>query len=150
VAERAAEGAAETVAENVAETVAGIAAVLSRRAKALRAAHAVLAVVELASLGYVWVCAATGRRDKRLGLAVALLAAEGAALVVGHGDCPLGPLQERWGDPKPLFELVLPPRAAKVAVPVLSAVAVAGVVTVAARRTPPVDYPQQASCANSS
>ena len=140
----------EPVADTVAERMAGLAAVLPRRAKALRAAHAVLAVVELASLGYVWVCAVTGRRDKRLGLAVALLAVEGAALVVGHGDCPLGPLQERWGDPKPLFELILPPRAAKAAVPVLTVVAVTGVVTVATRRAPAVDYSTHAERAESS
>jgi len=108
--------------------------VLAGRAKALRAAHALLAVVELAGLGYVWVCAATGRRDRRLALAVGLLAAEGAALVVGRGSCPLGPLQERLGDPTPLFELVLPPRAAKAAVPVLAVVAVGGVAALAVRR----------------
>jgi hypothetical protein len=101
---------------------------LSRAAAAYRAAHASFAVVQLASLGYVWSCALNGRRDRLLGAAVGFLALEGAALVVGKGNCPLGPFQERLGDPVPLFELVLPPRAAKAAVPVLAAVAVAGVV----------------------
>jgi hypothetical protein len=36
------------------------------------------------------------------------------------------PLQRRLGDPVPMFELVLPPRAAKAAVPVLAGVALAG------------------------
>jgi hypothetical protein len=49
------------------------------------------------------------------------------ALVIGRGNCPLGPFQARLGDPVPLFELVLPPRAAKAAVPVLAAVTAAGV-----------------------
>jgi hypothetical protein len=99
---------------------------LGRAAAAYRVAHAAFAVVQLGSLGYVWGCALTGRRDRLLRAAVGLLGAEGAALIVGRGNCPLGPFQARLGDPVPLFELVLPPRAAKAAVPILSAVALAG------------------------
>lgn len=106
---------------------------LPPRAVALRLAHAGVAVAELAALGYVWTCALTGRRDRRLGVCVAALAAEGVALAAGRGSCPLGPLQRRWGDPVPLFELVLPPRAAKAAVPVLAAAAVTGVAVVGGR-----------------
>jgi hypothetical protein len=62
------------------------------------------------------------------------LCVEGAALIVGHGDCPIGPMQAEWGDPVPFFELVLPPRAAKAAVPVLGVVAVAGIVVLVLRR----------------
>ena len=93
--------------------------------------------MQLASLGYVWGCALTGRRDRLLRAAVGLLGAEGAALIVGRGNCPLGPFQARLGDPVPLFELVLPPRAAKAAVPVLAAVAVAGIAAVGI--LPPAD-----------
>ncbi|MGH2483300.1 MAG: hypothetical protein ACRDE9_02445 [Candidatus Limnocylindria bacterium] len=100
---------------------------LGRAAVGYRVAHAAFAVVQLASLGYVWGCALTGRRDRLLRAAVGLLGAEGAALIVGRGNCPLGPFQARLGDPVPLFELVLPPRAAKAAIPVLAAVAVAGI-----------------------
>ena len=100
---------------------------LTRPAAALRAVHALIAVVELASLGYVWRCAITGRRGAHLGKATAVLVGEGAALVVGGGDCPLGPLQQRTGDATPLFELVLRPDAARRAVPVLAAVATTGV-----------------------
>jgi hypothetical protein len=110
---------------------------LGRQAAALRTAHLVIAGLGLGSLGYLWACAVTRRRDRTLGVAVGLLAAEGAALVVGRGDCPLGPLQERLGDPTPLFELALPPRAAKAAVPLLTAVAAAGLVTLIARRPTP-------------
>jgi hypothetical protein len=62
------------------------------------------------------------------------LCVEGAALIVGHGDCPVGPMQAEWGDPVPFFELALPPRAAKAAVPVLAVVSVAGIVALALRR----------------
>jgi hypothetical protein len=48
-------------------------------------------------------------------------------LVIGRGNCPLGPLQERLGDPVPLFELVLPPTWARRAVPILAGVSALGI-----------------------
>jgi hypothetical protein len=42
-------------------------------------------------------------------------------------------LQERLGDPVPLFELVLSPRAAKRAVPTLGAITAAGLVLLVVR-----------------
>jgi hypothetical protein len=66
--------------------------------------------------------------------AIVFLVAEGAALVVGRGNCPVGPLQERWGDPVPFFELLLPPRAAKAAIPILAIVSVAAILAVVIRR----------------
>jgi hypothetical protein len=99
---------------------------LGPAAVGFRVAHATFAVAQLASLAYVWSCALRGRRDRRLAAAVAFLGLEGAALIVGRGNCPLGPFQTRLGDPVPLFELVLPPRAAKAAIPVLAAVTFAG------------------------
>jgi hypothetical protein len=106
---------------------------LPAAAIALRAVHALIAVVELYSLAYVWACAISGQRGRHLNATAGLLVAEGGALVVGRGDCPLGPLQQRLGDSTPLFELVLPPRAAKRAVPVLAAVATVGVALAAKR-----------------
>jgi hypothetical protein len=64
---------------------------------------------------------------------MALLAAEGAALVIGRGDCPLGGFQAGLGDPVPMFEWVLPPRAAKAAIPALAVLSVVGMLTVMAR-----------------
>jgi hypothetical protein len=43
-------------------------------------------------------------------------------------------MQAEWGDPVPFFELVLPHRAAKAAVPVLAAVSIVGIVGLALRR----------------
>jgi hypothetical protein len=62
------------------------------------------------------------------------LSAEGVGLLIGGGDCPMGPFQEKLGDPVPFFELVLPPRAAKAAVPMLAVASVAGFLAVALRR----------------
>jgi hypothetical protein len=106
---------------------------LGARAQAFRVAHAGFSVLQLASLGYVWFCAATRRRDRVLTASSAALLLEGAALWVGRGDCPFGPFQAKLGDPVPLFELLLPKRAAKAAIPVLLVVAVAGLVGVVLR-----------------
>jgi hypothetical protein len=82
---------------------------------------------------YVWWCAVTRRRDRWLRLAIAALAAEGTVVAVNHGDCPLGPLQARVGDPVPLFELVLSPSAARRAVPTLGGVTAVGVLLLVLR-----------------
>ena len=111
---------------------------LSAPALAFRLAHAGVAVAFLLAIGYVWWCALTGRRDRRLLVAIVALAGEGLLVVANRGDCPLGGLQERLGDPIPLFERVAAPRAAKLAVPVLGAIAGAGIALVARDgRTPP-------------
>lgn len=106
---------------------------LGPRAKAFRVAHAAWAIVSIASLGHVWLSALTRRRDRRLAASVTFLSLEGLALIVGRGNCPFGPLQTRLGDPVPLFELVLSPRAAKAAIPVLTVVTLSGMAAVAIR-----------------
>jgi hypothetical protein len=92
-----------------------------------------IAIVGLSSLAYVWTCAVTRRRDRMLGVSVVALAMQGLGVLIGRGNCPLGPLQRRLGDPVPLFELVLPPRAARAAVPTLVAVTLGGVIALLAR-----------------
>ncbi len=92
-----------------------------------RGFHAALALGFLGAIAEVWRAALSGRRSRRTTAAAAALAAEGALVAANGGDCPLGPLGDRIGDEVPLFELVLPPRAAKAAVPVLGAIAVAGI-----------------------
>jgi hypothetical protein len=109
---------------------------LSPAARAFRVAHAAIAAAFLLAIMHVWWCALTGRRDRRLKVAVAALTAEGVLVVANHGDCPLGPFQDRLEDPTPLFELVLSPRAARRAVPVLGAVSAAGIALLARRPAP--------------
>ena len=108
-------------------------ATLGRPAKAYRVFHATWSVAGLASLGYIWVCAARRRRNRLLAASMAFLSIEGAGLIVGGGDCPMGPFQEQLGDPVPFFELVLPPRAARAAVPILAVASLAGFLAVALR-----------------
>ena len=96
-------------------------------ARAFRGLHGLIAVVFLLAIVYVWWCALTGRHDTWLRTAVAALVTEGVFVTANRGDCPLGGLQDRLGDPVPLFVLVLSPSAARRAVPVLGAVTAAGI-----------------------
>lgn len=106
---------------------------LGRRARAFRVVHTAWSVAGLASLGYIWACALTRRRDRRLAASVAFLSLEGAGLAIGRGDCPMGAKAEEWGDPVPFFELVLPPLAAKAAVPILAGLTIGGFLAIAIR-----------------
>ena len=103
------------------------------KAKAFRVAHVLAGVVNMTALGYVWLSALTRRRDVVLTASVGVLSAEGLALVIGRGNCPFGSFQRSLGDPVPMFELVLPPRAAKAAIPLLAVVTLAGFGAVAFR-----------------
>ena len=107
---------------------------LGRPAKAYRIFHAAWSVAGLASLGYIWLCAVRRRRDRYLWASIGFLSVEGVGLAIGGGDCPMGPFQEHLGDPVPFFELVLPPRAARAAVPILTGVSVIGIVAALLRR----------------
>jgi len=113
---------------------------LSPAARALRAGHGAISAALLGAIAYVWWCALTRRRDRWLRLAVVALVAETAFVTANHGDCPLGPLQERLGDPVPLFELVLSPIAARRAVPTLGIITAAGLALLA-RRAPRKTWP---------
>jgi hypothetical protein len=106
---------------------------LSLGARSFRLAHTAWAFASMASLGYIWASALQRRRDRLVWACVGFLSLEGIALLVGRGNCPFGPLQRQLGDPVPLFELVLPPRAAKAAIPVLTVVTLAGISAVVVR-----------------
>jgi hypothetical protein len=108
---------------------------LSPAARVFRVAHGAVTVGFLGAITYVWWCALTRRRDRWLRLAVSALVTEGVVVAANHGDCPLGPLQARFGDPVPLFELALSPTAARRAVPTLGLVTTAGLILLA-RRAP--------------
>lgn len=106
---------------------------LPRGAKAFRVAHIAWGAVAMSALGYIWTCALVRRRDRYLWAAITFLLVQGVALVVGRGNCPFGPFQRRLGDPVPMFELILPPRAAKAAIPVLLVVTIVGIVAAIGR-----------------
>lgn len=88
--------------------------------------HLMWGALQLSALARVWASALGARRGGWFWPAAAFLGVQGAGLVAGRGDCPMTPVQRRLGDPVPMFELFLPPRAAKAAVPTLAAVAMVG------------------------
>ena len=106
---------------------------LSPAARLFRIAHATWGILNLAALGWVWLSAFRRSRDRLLATSIALLGMEGVALVIGRGNCPFGPFQQSLGDPVPMFEWVLPPSAAKAAIPVLTVISLGGFVAVALR-----------------
>jgi hypothetical protein len=91
-------------------------------------AHVAWGAVALSALANIWAAAVTRRRDTSVSASVVFLLVQGVALVIGRGNCPFGPFQRRLGDPVPMFELALPPRAAKAAIPVLLVASLAGMV----------------------
>jgi hypothetical protein len=107
---------------------------LGFRARAWRIVHAVWSVAQLVALAELYRAVARRRRGPRVWASAAFLLLEGAGLLVGRGDCPMGRVQEDWGDPKPFFELLLPPRAAKAAVPILGVIAGVALAGLAVRR----------------
>jgi hypothetical protein len=104
---------------------------MSGPALMFRVIHAAISVVFLSAIAYVWWCALSGSRGRLLRIAVGSLVAEGVVVAANRGDCPLGGLQERVGDPVPLFELALPPRMARLAVPTLGLIAGGGIALLA-------------------
>lgn len=110
---------------------------LPRLALVWRFAHAAWSIAQLAALARIWVAALTGRRGRAVWASVAFIAMEGAGLAVGRGNCPVGRWQAAWGDPVPFFELILPPRAAKAAIPVLAATSTAGIAALVVRGVSP-------------
>jgi hypothetical protein len=64
---------------------------------AIRSVHTVVFAVELASIGWLVGTGATGRRDRTVGLAAELVAAESLVWVANDHVCPLTPLAERFG-----------------------------------------------------
>ena len=98
---------------------------LDAGARLFRVAHGVWGAFNLAGLAWIWRDAIMRRRGPLVYASAALLVSEGFALVIGRGDCPLGSFQAGLGDPVPMFEWVLPPRAAKAAIPILTAVSLA-------------------------
>ena len=62
---------------------------LSRQARVLRVLHDAIGIGELASLGYLWYCAVTRRRDGWLRASTVALVGEGVALLAAKG-CPMG------------------------------------------------------------
>ena len=102
------------------------------RARAFRVAHAGIGAVDLAALGYIWVCGVTRRRGRLLTASVAALLVEGAArpsvvATVRSVRC------RRSSAIRYLSSSSCCRARAKAAVPILAGTSVAGIVLVVVR-----------------
>lgn len=72
-----------------------------RRTRAIlsgvRAVHSGIFLVMLSSIAWLVATGITGRRDRSVAVAGALVAIESAVFVANDGVCPLTPLAERYG-----------------------------------------------------
>ena len=64
---------------------------------AVKAVHSAIFLVMLGAIGWLVASGLVGRRDRTVGAAAALVAAESAVFVLNRGTCPLTPLAERYG-----------------------------------------------------
>ncbi len=106
---------------------------MTRIVLASRIVHGLISALFLGCIAALYVAGWRGRADAVTLAALAALGLECVFVLACGCNCPLGPLLRRLGDEKPFFELFLPPRVAKAAVPALGTVAVAGAVLLAAR-----------------
>jgi len=93
----------------------------------IRFAHGLITAYFLACITYIYYAGFTNQISAWAYVAVASLLLEGLVVGLNHGDCPLGVVHRKFGDQKAFFELFLPKRLAKTAVPVLGMVAGAGI-----------------------
>src|SRR6266511_3636252 len=102
---------------------------LSSRAVGLRVFHGLLCLYFSFCLIYMYYAAVVRHFDLLLAVCITSLALEGTAVyILNKGDCPLIHIQRRVGDERPFFELFFPPKLAKLAIPIFSAIVLIGLV----------------------
>ncbi|HEY5641093.1 MAG TPA: hypothetical protein VIW01_13685 [Dehalococcoidia bacterium] len=94
----------------------------------VRLLHGALSAFFLTCIGYVYYAALRRRSGPFLYAAIGALTVEGVVVLTNGGDCPLGAVHRRYGDNRDFFELLMPRRLSKLAVPVLGTVAISGAV----------------------
>ena len=94
----------------------------------LRVIHGLFALYFILCLIYLYYAAIFSKVDILLLIAVVSLSIEGILVfVLNKGDCPLIHIQRRIGDDIPFFQLFLPAKLAKQAVPALAKITWIGV-----------------------
>jgi len=101
----------------------------------LRILHGLVTIYFMLCLLYLYTVGLTGNVNGILfTLAILSLAIEGIAVfALNRGDCPLIHIQRRVGDNKPFFELFLPPKLAKQAIPIFALLTVIAVLIILLR-----------------
>jgi len=87
----------------------------------LRTIHGLFALYFIVCVLYLFYAAVSARFDKFLVIALISLALEGfVVFILNKGDCPLIHVQRKIKDDVPFFELFLPKKLAKKAIPFFS------------------------------
>lgn len=94
----------------------------------LRVLHGLFVVYFLFCIAYIYYAVFAERYDALLVVAIVSLGLEGIAVFgLNGGDCPLIHIQKHAGDETPFFELVFPPRLAKLTLRICAVFALLGV-----------------------
>ena len=128
--------ASDAVRSARAQNVSGASAAARRASRtvvALRIGHGVVVAFFIGCMAILYASSWDARVDRTTWVAVAALSGEGGLVLASRGDCPLAPVFRRLGDETPFFELLLPAKVAKQAVPFLGAVTALGFVLLAVR-----------------
>lgn len=100
----------------------------------LRLIHGLFALYFILCLAYLYYAAIFSKIDILLVISVLSLGIEGfVVFAINKGDCPLIYIQRRIGDNTPFFNLLLPAKLAKQAIPTFAKIAWIGVLLVAIR-----------------
>jgi hypothetical protein len=95
----------------------------------LRTIHTIFALYFIACLVALYYFAFTKQFNTVTTIALVSLAIEGfVVFILNKGDCPLIHIQKRIDDPIPFFELFLPPKIAKRAIPFFAILTITGLV----------------------
>jgi len=89
----------------------------------LRIIHSILTLYFTVCLAYIYYAVITEQYNSLLVVSIISLGIEGIMIFgLNKGDCPLIHVQNHIGDEKPFFELILPRRLAKAAIPIFFAI----------------------------
>ena len=101
---------------------------------AIKAVHSAIFFVMLSAIGWLLATGLTGRRDRSVAAAGALVAVESVVFVVNGGTCPLTPLAERHGAKRGEVSDIFLPDAVARTIPIWATSAVAVAVALHLRR----------------
>ncbi len=99
----------------------------------LRLIHSLIVLYLVAGIIFIYYSALTLQLSILLGIAIISLFIEGTLVILNHGHCPLAFIQRRFGDNVPFFDLILPPKYAKLAVPFFALLTLIGVILLGLR-----------------
>lgn len=114
---------------------------------AIKAVHSAIFLVMLSAIGWLLATGLTGRRDRSVAAAGALVAAESVVFLANRGKCPLTPLAEQYGAQRGGVSDIFLPDAVARTIPIwsTSAVAVAAALHLLRRIPTTRASPQQTS-----